>query len=179
MGERKRKGNKATPVYNIESINLEIDYEKLAKAIAKANAETNKSAAKMIEQGKSPRRTSFWRAVWTIITNRYDTNGQWVSSAFSYILYVFFRLIAIVGAFFAIGLPAYGFINLQWVGFQSIITIAYVVIISVSVLLLTLILWGMANEIANERDRNYILGVFSCIVSLAALIVALVALFKE
>ena len=90
MGERKRKGNKATPVYNIESINLEIDYEKLAKAIAKANAETNKSAAKMIEQGKSPRRTSFWRAVWTIITNRYDTNGQWVSSAFSYILYVFF-----------------------------------------------------------------------------------------
>ena len=36
----------------------------------------------------------------------------------------------------------------------------------------------MTNEIDKEKDRNYIVDVFSAIVSFAALIVALVALLK-
>ena len=35
------------------------------------------------------------------------------------------------------------------------------------------------NKIETEKDRNYIISVFSGIVSFAALIVALVVLFKE
>ena len=38
---------------------------------------------------------------------------------------------------------------------------------------------NIAKEIETEKDRNYIISVFSGIVSFAALIVALVALFKE
>jgi hypothetical protein len=40
-------------------------------------------------------------------------------------------------------------------------------------------MWKSAKEIETEKDRNYIISVFSGIVSFAALIVALVALFKE
>ena len=53
-----------------------------------------------------------------------------------------------------------------------------------SVLLISLgayciIMWKAAKEIEREKDKNFIVSVFSGIVSFAALIVALVALFKE
>jgi hypothetical protein len=41
-----------------------------------------------------------------------------------------------------------------------------------------LLLRASANEFDKEKDRNYIISVFSGIVSFVALIVALVALFK-
>ena len=44
--------------------------------------------------------------------------------------------------------------------------------------LYSFLLWKSAKEVETEKDRNYIISVFSGIVSFAALIVALVALFK-
>ena len=46
------------------------------------------------------------------------------------------------------------------------------------ILVFSLIFRASANEIATEKDRNYIISVFSSVVSFAALVVALVALFK-
>ena len=41
------------------------------------------------------------------------------------------------------------------------------------------ILIGSANEIEREKDRNYIADVFSGIIGFVALIVALIALYKQ
>ena len=42
----------------------------------------------------------------------------------------------------------------------------------------SLVLWRAAKEVNTEKDRNYIIALFSGVVSFAALIVALVALVK-
>jgi hypothetical protein len=57
-------------------------------------------------------------------------------------------------------------------------TIIFAFVVTVALALYSMLLWKSAKEIEKENDRNYIISVFSGIVSFAALIVALVALFK-
>ena len=45
-------------------------------------------------------------------------------------------------------------------------------------LVFSLVVRASANEMAAEKDRNYIIAVFSGVVSFAALVAALAALFK-
>ena len=52
--------------------------------------------------------------------------------------------------------------------------VAFVVIVG----MFSLIFRAAANEMAKEKDRDYVVAVFSGIVSFAALIIALVALLK-
>ena len=60
----------------------------------------------------------------------------------------------------------------------NVFSIAFVAALFVVLVLYSFLLWKSAKEIETEKDRNYIISVFSGIVSFAALIVALVALFK-
>ena len=60
----------------------------------------------------------------------------------------------------------------------NVFSIAFAMALFVVLLLYSFLLWKSAKEIETEKDRNYIISVFSGIVSFAALIVALVALFK-
>ena len=74
------------------------------------------------------------------------------------------------------------FAEMSWSTFpavaENIFQIIYTIAIIVMLILYPLMLWKSAKEIETEKDRNYIVSVFSGIVSFAALIVALVALFK-
>ena len=156
MGKKK---DKKQTVNNIQELNLEIDYDKLAEAIVKANNRAEEE------------------------TNK---NNKFTSGAFSITTAFVLRAVAFLGALLSLMSP---FVILSvaktfvWNEIGAIIGnilgilffVAWVAVLA----LYSWLLWKSAKEIETEKDKNYIISVFSGIVSFAALIVALVALFKE
>ena len=136
----------------------EIDYDKLADAIVKAQ-EINEDKA--------------------------NQKHRFTSGSFAMLITVAFRVFsAFVGLLAVLMLvaPVVSWSTLQWNSFTnivtSIVTIVFCIVFTTVLGVYTILLWKSANEIETEKDRNYIISVFSGIVSFAALIVALVALFK-
>ena len=153
-----KKKDKPQVVNNIQELNLEIDYDKLAEAIVKANSQLDAEANK---------------------------SKKFTSGMFSISVFVILRVIALLGWIIAFALligSINTFIEMSWNDFstvaENIFQIIYSITITVLLVLYPLMLWKSAKEIETEKDRNYIISVFSGIVSFAALIVALVALFK-
>ena len=153
-----KKKDKPQVVNNIQELNLEIDYDKLAEAIVKANSQLDAEANK---------------------------SKKFTSGMFSISVFVILRVIALLGWIIAFALligSINTFIEMSWNDFSiisgNIFQIIYSITITVLLVLYPLMLWKSAKEIETEKDRNYIISVFSGIVSFAALIVALVALFK-
>ena len=153
-----KKKDKPQVVNNIQELNLEIDYDKLAEAIVKANSQLDAEANK---------------------------SKKFTSGMFSISVFVILRVIALLGWIVAFTLligSINTFIEMSWNDFstisRNIFQIIYSITITVLLVLYPLMLWKSAKEIETEKDRNYIISVFSGIVSFAALIVALVALFK-
>ena len=153
-----KKKDKPQVVNNIQELNLEIDYDKLAESIVKANSKLDAEANK---------------------------SKKFTSGMFSISVFVILRVIALLGWIIAFALligSINTFIEMSWNDFSTIsgniFQIIYSITITVLLVLYPLMLWKAAKEIETEKDRNYIISVFSGIVSIAALIVALVALFK-
>ena len=153
-----KKKDKPQVVNNIQELNLEIDYDKLAEAIVKANSKLDAEA---------------------------NQSKKFTSGMFSMSVLVILRVIALLGWIIAFALllgRINTFIEMSWNNFSTILgnifQIIYSITITVLLVLYPLMLWKSAKEIETEKDRNYIISVFSGIVSFAALIVALVALFK-
>ena len=153
-----KKKDKPQVVNNIQELNLEIDYDKLAESIVKANSQLDAEANK---------------------------SKKFTSGMFSISVFIILRVIALLGWIIAFALligSINTFIEMSWNDFSTIsgniFQIIYSITITVLLVLYPLMLWKSAKEIETEKDRNYIISVFSGIVSLAALIVALVALFK-
>ena len=96
-----------------------------------------------------------------------------------------FKLVAVIGTALSIGVIGTSICRIVEAILnrdnilQSTLTFVIVIPVTLAIMLYMLILWGSANEIEKETDRNYIVSVFSSIVSFAALIVALVALYKS
>ena len=153
-----KKKDKPQVINNIQELNLEIDYDKLAEAMIKAQEKSETVANK---------------------------NPKYTSSTFALLISITFRIVAVIGWLLTITIPI-AVVNivgkLVWnnVGnfTTNIISIAIIVVIGVAIGVYSFFLWKSAKEIEAEKDRNYIISVFSGIVSFAALIVALVALFK-
>ena len=153
-----KKKDKPQVINNIQEMNLEIDYDKLVEAIVKANNNVEEEANK---------------------------SKKFTSGMFSMFVFVILRLIAFLGWIIAFALLLGSismFIEMSWNGLWTIagnvFQIIYMLAIVILLVLYPLMLWKSAKEIETEKDRNYIISVFSGIVSFAALIVALVALFK-
>ena len=151
------KGRKRI-VNNIEKLNCEIDYDKLAEAIVKAQEKSENEA---------------------------NRKKKFTSGTFAMIISLAFRGVAIFGGLIALA-PPIAIINMAksfvWNEVNAVVgnvfSIAFAVALFVILVLYSFLLWKSAKEIETEKDRNYIISVFSGIVSFAALIVALVALFK-
>ena len=62
--------------------------------------------------------------------------------------------------------------------FGNVFSIITVLAMMFSIALFSLILWKAAKEIEDEKDRYYLVSLFSGIVSFIALIVAIIALYK-
>ena len=62
--------------------------------------------------------------------------------------------------------------------FSNVSTLVFIALVCVLLFLLSVLFRGAANDLKSEKDRNYIVALFSGLTSFAALIVALVALIK-
>ena len=154
-----KKKDKPQVVNNIGELNLEIDYDKLAEAIVTAQEKSEDEANK---------------------------KRKFTSGSFAMLIMVAFRVFSILMGLLSVALffaPVVSWNALQWKVFTnavaSIVTIVFCIVFAIILGLYAVLLWKSAKEIETEKDRNYIISVFSGIVSFAALIVALVALFKE
>lgn len=135
---------------------------------------------------KKEKEQSFFHIVIGIILNKNDTNGKMLPNTFALIATLIFNMLAFFLALFGI-VAFFGiqqlFPTLKWDSVPliiiNILLILGAVILAVIILLLALMLRGAANEIDKEKNKHYILEVFSSIVSLSALIVALVALVRS
>ena len=161
--------------------NIEFDYDKLAEAIVKANrmAEAKSSVP---EQTK---KVNFFKKVWWIIRNKKDVNYDMLSGLFTIPITALLNFIAFIGGLiFLLGIPMLIHIVklMSWepgMIIQQIIGVFFIVVVLIDIALLSLILRSAANEFSREKDRDFIIAVFSGVTGLVALIVALVALFRD
>lgn len=136
---------------NMTIINNEIDYDKLAEAIVKAN---NKQQ------------------------ELYSPSREWMK----YILTPIFWGVAVLSGILAIAMLIYAFknINKAFDGgtLIEILTVVFEFMIALFGLGFCVFSVVTAIEIDKENDRTYVASMFSNIVAIAALVVALVALLK-
>lgn len=127
----------------------------------------------------------FIKEICLILTDKAETNGSLTSSAFALLVSITFRAVALAGflvfgaglyATVQYGVKLYGQGNLF--AFENIFALIMVLLILFIVGMYAIIMWGASNEMRKEKDKNYIVAVFSGVVSFVALIVAFVALIK-
>lgn len=147
-----KKKNNTTVVNNIDSVNLEIDYDKLAEAIVKAQQKANEQYSVSRELMK------------TIITPT-----LWILAVVCGFISLAFFIVLITSITDLMNAE-------NWlVGFVSVPLLFFIVMFSA---MLAFLLGATAKEIDKENDRNYISSMFSNVVAIVALIVALIALVK-
>lgn len=191
MGKRRKNTKNQTDRPNIENqtiINNHIDYDKLAQAIVKALAEANSEKEISIQEEVEPKQkldirqhirkfletiNQFLKLTYCIIFNKKQYKSEMSSVLFSSLMVYFFNTIAFVGVWFIIIMFILLIQNWSW-NIKDIIIVELIGLIA----MFSLICRGVANEMAVEKDRNYIVAVFSSVVCFVALIVSLIALFK-
>lgn len=180
MAKKKRN----TVVNNIDTVNVEIDYDKLAQAIVKANKLVgNKDVS---DEEKDPqKKLNLFKAIVQILKGDQDKNGRLLSNSFVLLLTLFFKTMAVAGFLFSlvtIGIYVYYLTEASWSAFSSIVSNIFLLIpvfsVSYCIFLYSVLMWGAGNDIKKEKDKNYIISVFSGITGLAALIVSFIALMK-
>lgn len=177
-----KKKNNPTVVNNIESVNLDIDYNKLAHAIVKA--QKNAEEKRFNEENKTKNTIKdYIKAIGLILKNKGNTQGNLTVSIFVLLISITFKLISItgfcvtvIGVIIAVKCFLHG-LDVGNIALWIIFAIVLIVL-SVIVFLYSVIIWGASYEVEREKDKNYIVSVFSGIVSFAALIIAIIALVK-
>ena len=161
--------------------NIEFDYDRLAEAIVKAN--------KMVEEKSDvpepEEKIGFFKKVWWIIRNKKDVHYDMLSGLFTMPITALLNSIACIGGLtFLLGIPMliYAAAIMLWEPgriIQQIVGVFLIAVVLIDIALLSLIIRSAANEFAREKDRDFIIAVFSAVTGLVALIVALVALFRD
>ena len=153
-----KKKEKAQMINNIQNLNLEIDYDKLAESIIKAQEKAEVTTQK---------------------------KRRYTLGTFATPLVVAFYSLSVLGWLLVVAVPVgvyKSWQTLRWDNFlncfSSVVSLLFLVGIAVTVAFYSILLWKSAKEVEAETDRNYIVSMFSGVVSFAALIVALVALVK-
>ena len=169
-----KKKDKPQIINNIKELNLEIDYDKLAEAIVKANKKSK-------EANRPVPRIGFWSAVWKTILNKEAKSGKRTAMLLAEIMAAIFNAMAIFGVLFAVVTFIAIVKQVDWSanGWSLGLYGFFTGMLTVTMLLISLIFRAIANEIGAEKDRNYIATLFFGFTSFASLIVALIALFKE
>lgn len=142
-----------------------------------------KQAPNQSENRRSEReRIHFFLALRDLLMRKRDTGSACTTAAFAFIVSLLFEVLAVVGfvlVVFGIYAGIRTLISADWSAFNAIINIAFLAIwfgIIFVLGLYSVIIWASAKEIERTEDNTFVLGVFSGVTSLAALIVSLVAL---
>ena len=139
-------------------ITNEIDYDKLADAIVKANEEVECERQKQ---------------------------SKILTSSMALLLSVLFTLLSAVVGFFTYAISylyirLFTTINQSNLGGVKIASLNILIcIIILAMLVVTIIMIVSAVKIYREKDKNFIMSAFSGVVGFAALVVAIIAMLKE
>ena len=123
------------------------------------------------------KKRSFFGRVWDLFSNKKDTKGAFTRGALA--LLVTFYAVSIIGMLF-ITLELcflYSGIAEKAIGEISLHVKLIMSIVALLVFLYMLIIYKAAGEVEKEKDKNYIVALFSGVTSFAALIVAIASLF--
>lgn len=191
---RRKKSRKQTETQKqqhlLQKIHVEIpvDYELLAKEILKQQEllEKAKENVETDQKVEPKKKIGFWNAVVGILCNRRDTEGRLLTGSMSTILTFFFyglgSILLILSVIVFVGTIAHAF-SVEWNTLDQISNNISIIALIFTLAFLSFIfgitMIGSGHEIGREEDRNYIVDVFSGIFGFVALIVSLIALFKQ
>ena len=183
-----KKKNNQTVINNIGSVNMEIDYDKLAEAIVNAQQKVEKHKKNQelqfeTECKKLSVRETFM-IILAIITNKAKSNGTMTSGFLGGLMSIFFNFLAIFGVVLLVVLFTAGFIAIKdfaWT-WETFNTNIFLILLNIIAIVITAIISftfrAVANEIDKEKDRNYIISVFSAVVAFVALVISVVDVVK-
>ncbi|MBR3768624.1 MAG: hypothetical protein IKL10_10370 [Clostridia bacterium] len=183
-----KKKSKPTVVNNIESVNMEIDYDKLAEAIVKAQekAEEQKNLQELrdeIEVEKLSVCEAFKMFV-AIISKKAKSNGTMTSGFLGGIMSLFFNILAIFGVGLIVVIIVSAIATVKefiwmWESVSfNIFSISLYCTATIITAIISFIFRAVANEIEKEKDRNYIIAVFSAVVAFVALVISVIDIIK-
>lgn len=163
-----------------KKVSVEIDYDKLAEAIVKAQIKLNQSEPS--HQKPRPSWKKFWRNIWEIICRKNKTNGDLTIDGFKLILSITFDTLCFAGVFVFIKFLVFTinhFGDFVWSKnaiVYNVIDIVMFSVIGVIILLISLLFRGAAHEMQYEKDRHFVMAVFSSFISIIAVIISIIAL---
>lgn len=155
----------------------EIDYEKLATAIVKAEKQISDDNP----VAPSTDNSSTLKRIFQIVRGKRDTKTTFTVGLFSLILSLFCRVISFLIGIFSVAGVVYAFSSIPWTSatiVSNTISIIFALMLFLMGIMLTLIFHVVSVEMEKTNDKNVIFQAFSGMASLVALIVALVALYK-
>ena len=119
-----------------------------------------------------------------IIKDERETKGKYTVGTFSFLLFLLFKAVGGLGMFSTVIAGISNVIAIiTYVAHGNVdmgILFYYFFVLGLLILffLYSVMVWGAANEIEKETDKNYVLAVFSGVVSLASLIVAIATFLR-
>lgn len=157
--KKKIQEQSATVIKPDVKVNVEIDYDKLAEAIVKAEKKTEENDDKEIK------------------------SVLWLQRKGAAILY---RLLAFSGfAFFALGAIALiiAAIGWQWTpfmtAFSNSIAILTIGLLLAVVFIVSMMLWSSSEQVKDIKDKQMLMSLSSGLIGFIALIAAIVAIFVK
>ncbi len=165
-----------------ESNSLEIDYEKLADALIKA--EKKASEMKSLKEESPKEKRSVFKAIWSILKGEKSEDGRYLSAPYIFIIVILYRIIAIAGLVMLIPytITSFNYIaSLHWsndVLLTNIVILFILLLVFVIVFLYMVLFWGAANDMENEKDKDYVMNVFTGMVSIAALVISIITISR-
>ena len=184
-----KKKDKPQVINNIGELNLEIDYDKLAEAIVKvqkaSNAMDDQEFSDEVNNSPKSKWKTFWYNVFHVVINDNKGKSNFLPSSLVAIIQTMFNTISFFLFCISPSILCFGGRRIyDWmVGAQTdiignIIFILMNLFMFAFILLVALVFRGIANDIGREKDKHYIISVFSGLTGFAALIIAIIALFK-
>lgn len=127
----------------------------------------------------------FWKAVRLIIRGKGSENSSFATVLLSSVLSIGFNILFGLGMFVlaaAICATIKLGVGMTWECayiFNNVVTLAFMALICILLFLISIMFRGAANDIKCEKDRNYIVSLFSGIVSFVALVISVIALYQS
>ncbi len=124
----------------------------------------------------------FWKGVWWIIKGKGSENSSFATAIVAGVLSVMFNALFVVGLILTLIATAASvqfIFDMTWTMgeyLQNAGIITLMVFICGLMFMISIMFRGAANDLKHEKDRNYIIALFSGMVSFVALIISLIAL---
>ena len=142
--------------------------------------------AQMASSPAKKKKTFLFKNIWAIIIGKSSKDGSFSANGFAALLELLFNTLAIFGIFLFIammhnGISLIAAMTWEWgtdIIWANLVDIILMIGLVLCVLVFSLMFRGAANDMKQEKDRNYIIALFSGIVSFAAMIIAFVTLVK-